>query len=95
LVQLWQEIGIPTYTQVDNEGCFSGGATHPHVLGYVVRHALMVGTELLFSPVYHPQSNGYIERFHQDYNRHVWEDTYLRDLTQVRQKSRHFFVFGK
>ena len=72
--------------------CFSGGATHPHVLGYVVRHALMVGTELLFSPVYHPQSNGYIERFHQDYNRHVWEDTYLRDLNQVRQKSRHFFA---
>jgi len=92
LVHLWQEIGIPTYTQVDNEGCFSGGATHPHVLGYVVRHALMVGTELLFSPVYHPQSNGYIERFHQDYNRHVWEDTYLRDLNQVRQKSRHFFA---
>lgn len=91
LIHMWQEIGIPTYTQVDNEGCFSGGATHPYVLGYVVRHALIVGTELLFSPVYHPKSNSHVERFHQDYNRHVWEDTYLRDLYQVRQKSKHFF----
>jgi len=92
LLQVWQEIGIPRYTQVDNEGCFSGGATHPYVVGTVVRLALMVGTELLFSPIYHPKSNGTVERFHQDYNYHVWEDTYLRDLKQVRQKSTVFFT---
>lgn len=56
LIQVWQAIGIPHYTQVDNEGCFNGGATHPYVLGRVVRLALQVGTELLFSPVYHPRS---------------------------------------
>ena len=81
-----------TYTQVDNEGCFSGGTTHPYVLGTVARLALFVGTELLFSPVYHPKSNGYVERFHQDYNLHVWKDTYLQDLKQVRQESRRFFA---
>jgi len=92
LIQVWQEIGIPRYTQVDNEGCFSGGASHPYVLGRVVRLALWVGTELLFSPIYYPKSNGTVERFHQDYNRHVWQDTYLRDLKQVRQKSSLFFA---
>lgn len=92
LIHVWQEIGIPTYTQVDNEGCFSGGATHPYILGTVARLALWVGTELLFSPVYHPQSNGYVERFHQDYNLHVWDDTYLCDLKQVRQKAKHFLA---
>ncbi|HIC73042.1 MAG TPA: transposase [Alphaproteobacteria bacterium] len=92
LIHVWQEIGIPTYTQVDNEGCFSGGTTHPYVLGTVARLALFVGTELLFSPVYHPKSNGYVERFHQDYNLHVWKDTYLQDLKQVRQESRRFFA---
>jgi transposase InsO family protein len=92
LVHVWQEMGVPTYTQVDNEGCFSGGATHPYVLGQVVRLALTVGTELVFSPTYHPESNGYIERFHQDYNRHVWEDTYLSDLAAVEQKGRQFFT---
>ncbi len=91
LVHLWQEMGIADYTQVDNEGCFSGGATHPYVLGQVVRLALTVGTELVFSPVYHPQSNCYVERFHQDYNRHVWQDTYLEDLAAVNQKGQWFF----
>ncbi|MCJ7823380.1 MAG: helix-turn-helix domain-containing protein [Anaerolineales bacterium] len=67
LLHTWQTLGIPQYTQVDNEGCFSDGFTHPYVLGKVVRLALRVGTELLFSPYYHPASNGSVERFHQDY----------------------------
>lgn len=87
----WGENGIPQYTQVDNEGCFSGGATHPYVLGKVVRLALAVGTELVFSPPYHPKSNGYIERFHQDYNRHVWQDTHLDGLETVNRYGALFF----
>jgi transposase InsO family protein len=92
LIHVWQEIGIPHYTQVDNEGCFSGGTTHKHVLGKVVRLALEVGTELVFSPVYHPESNGTVERFHQDYDRHVWEDTYLDNRDEVLKQSQHFFT---
>jgi len=91
LIHVWQEIGIPRYTQLDNEGCFSGGTTHPYVLGKVVRLALSVGTEIVFSPVYHPESNGYVERFHQDYNRHVWQATYLADKQAVQEKSDRFF----
>jgi len=92
LIHVWQEIGIPHYTQVDNEGCFSGGATHPNVLGKVVRLALQVGTELVFSPVYHPKSNGTVERFHQDYNNYVWQHTYLRHLNDVQERSKRFFT---
>jgi transposase InsO family protein len=91
LLHVWRELGIPQYTQVDNEGCFSGGFTHPYVLGKVVRLALAVGTELVFSPVYHPQSNGYVERFHQDYDRHVWQGTYLADLEDVQHEADRFF----
>lgn len=91
MIHVWQAIGIPQYTQVDNEGCFSGGTTHSYVLGRVVRLALAVGTELVFSPPYHPESNGYVERFHQDYNRHVWEDTYLPNLDGVNVQGNSFF----
>ncbi len=55
------------------------------MLGRVVRFALWVGTEVVFSPVRHPESNGYVERFHQEYDRHVWRDTYLADLAEVRR----------
>lgn len=92
LLQAWADLGIPHYTQVDNEGCFSGGFTHPYVLGKVTRLALQAGTELVFSPVRHPESNGFVERFHQDYNRHVWEDTYLDSLAAVQQQAERFFV---
>lgn len=92
LIRVWQELGIPKYTQVDNEGCFSGGFTHPYVLGKVVRLALQAGTELVFSPVRHPQSNGFVERFHQDYDKHVWEDTYLNNLAEVQAQGQHFFT---
>lgn len=90
LLHVWQEIGLPTYTQVDNEGCFSGGFTHPGVLGRVVRLALWVGTELIFSPLRHPQSNGTVERFHQDYTRHVWATTTLADVEAVQAQGRWF-----
>lgn len=92
LIRVWQELGISKYTQVDNESCFSGGFTHPYVLGKVVRLALQAGTELIFSPVRHPQSNGFVERFHQDYDKHVWEDTYLSNITEVQAQGQHFFA---
>jgi transposase InsO family protein len=92
LLQVWQELGIPDYTQVDNEACFSGGFTHAAVLGKVVRLALLVGTELSFSPLRHPESNGTVERFHQDYNHHVWDKLDLPDLAAVQRHSPDFFA---
>ncbi len=91
LQEVWQTMGIPQYTQLDNDSCFDGGHTHPYVLGRVVRFALWVGTEVVFSPVRHPESNGYVERFHQEYDRHVWRDTYLADLAEVRRAAARFF----
>jgi transposase len=91
LLHVWQELGVPTYTQVDNEGCFSGGHTHPRILGKVARLALTVGTELVFSPFYHPESNAFVERFHQDYNLHVWDDTYLESHQAINNQAEHFY----
>jgi len=91
LLQAWRELGVPDYTQVDNEGCFSGGFTHPYVLGKVLHLALLVGTELVYSPFYHPQSNGAVERFHQEYHRHVWDKHTLCDLSAVQKHSPPFF----
>lgn len=91
LIHVWQEIGLARYTQVDNEGCFSGGFTHPGVLGQVVRLALWIGTELVFSPIYHPESNGTVERFHQDYDRHVWDLLDLPNRLTVTTEADHFF----
>lgn len=92
LWQVWRELGIPDYTQVDNESCFSGGFTHPYVLGRVLRLGLWVGTQLVYSPIRHPQSNAFVERFHQDYNRHVWDQYDLPDLAAVHHYAPIFFA---
>jgi transposase len=91
LTHVWQELGIPAYTQLDNEACFSGGFTHPAVLGKVLRLGLFVGTELVYSPFYHPQSNGTVERFHQEYSHHVWDKRHLPDFETVQQLAPSFF----
>lgn len=92
LLHLWHEQGIARYTQTDNEACFCGGFTHKYVLGQVLRLCLYVGTELVFSPHYHPKSNGHVERFHQDYNKHVWRRGRLTDLEAVNAASKDFFA---
>lgn len=90
-LKTFHSLGIAEYTQMDNESSFNGGRTHPYILGRVPRLMLLVGTQLVFSPYYHPKSNAYVERFHQDYIQNVWEKTDLQDLSHVRQVSTRFF----
>ena len=91
VLHLWREMGFSTYLPMDNESCFSGGYKHPGVIGKVVRLALYVGVQPVFSPFYHPESNAFVERFHQDYSDFVWKKAYLEDLAAVRQRSALFF----
>jgi transposase InsO family protein len=91
ILQVLQELGISEYVQIDNEACFSGGSTHPGVIGKVVRLLLYVGAQPVFSPFYHPESNGTVERFHQDYTTNTWDKDEMRDLPAVHSNSAPFF----
>ena len=91
ILHTWRELGLSDYLQMDNESCFSGGYKHPGVIGKVVRLALYVGVQPVFSPFYHPQSNAFVERFHQDYSDFVWIKEHLEDLAAVHQRSAFFF----
>ncbi len=88
---VFQTVGIGEYTQFDNEPCFSGGVTHPGVIGKVARGCLYVGTQPVFSPLDHPESNGTVERFHQDYLENTWDKEEMPDLPTVRSNSAPFF----
>jgi transposase InsO family protein len=87
----WRELGLSDYLEMDNESCFSGGYKHPGVIGKVVRLALYVGVQPVFSPFYHPESNAFVERFHQAYSDFVWKKEHLEDLAAVHQRSTLFF----
>ena len=91
ILHTWRELGLSEYLQMDNESCFSGGYKHPGVIGKIVRLALYVGVQPVFSPFYHPESNAFVERFHQDYSDFVWKKEHLENLAAVRQRSALFF----
>lgn len=91
-VKMFQNIGISEFTQMDNESSFNGGRTHPYVIGRVVRLMLLVGTQLVYSPFHHPESNAYVERFHQDYGKNVWKKVPMQDLMEVHKTSSRFFA---
>lgn len=91
-VKMFQTIGISEFTQMDNESSFNGGRTHPYVIGRVARLLLLVGTQLVYSPFYHPESNAYVERFHQDYGKNVWEKVPMQDLLEVHTVASRFFA---
>jgi putative transposase len=57
LLENWTQLGLPHLHQFDNVGAFSGGHTHPRVLGQVVRLCLFCGIEPLFTPFYDAQRN--------------------------------------
>ena len=40
LLATWSKLGLPQIQQLDNEGAFCGGHTHPRVIGQVVRLCL-------------------------------------------------------
>ncbi|NOH02163.1 MAG: transposase [Chloroflexi bacterium] len=90
-LKTFQSIGISEYTQMDNESSFNGGRTHPYVIGRVPRLMLLVGTELIYSPYYHPESNAFVERFHRDYSQNVWNKVQMQNLPHVQQTSARFF----
>jgi transposase InsO family protein len=91
LLQVLQEVGLAEYIQLDNESCFSGGFTHPGVIGKVVRCLLWVGVQPVFSPFYLPESNYAVERFHQDYLKNTWEKDDMPDLARVQANSALFY----
>lgn len=90
LVATWSKLGLPQIEQLDNEGAFSGGHTHPRVLGQVVRLCLFCGIEPLFIPVYEAKRNYHIESFHSLWVRGFWSRQEFRNRAHVQAESPRF-----
>ena len=85
LLENWAHLGLPRFHQFDNEGCFSGGHTHPRVIGQVIRLCLFCGIEPLFTPCYDPRRNYQIETFHSLWLQLFWKRHQFRDLAHVQR----------
>lgn len=82
----WSKLGLSWVEQLDNEGTFCDGHTHPHMLGRVVRSCLFCGIELLFTPFYDAKRNYQIESFHSVWVRGFWDKEEFRSREHVQAK---------
>lgn len=90
LRESWAKLGLPFFHQTDNEGIFSGGYTHPRVVGKVVRLCLFCGVEPIFIPEYEAKRNYQVETFHSLWARGFWLRWVFSDLEEVQTQVPHF-----
>ncbi len=87
LLKAWAFLGLPAVAQFDNEGVFSGGHTHPRVIGQVVRLCWWCGIEPFFTPVYEAKRNYQVENFHLIWVDGFWSRGTFRDLADVQTEA--------
>jgi transposase InsO family protein len=90
LCQAWESLGLPRLQQLDNEGAFCGGHTHPRVIGKVVRLCLFCGIEPFFTPTYEPKRNHWVENFHELWDQAFWSRTRFTSLTHQQAEQPKF-----
>ena len=87
LLEHWQQFGLPTYAQFDNDTRFQGGHQHRDVIGRVSRTCLLLGVTPVFAP---PQETGFqaaIESFNSRWKAKVWARFHHNSFTDLQQRS--------
>jgi hypothetical protein len=90
LLEHWQQFGLPTYAQFDNDTRFQGGHQHRDVIGRVSRTCLLLGVTPVFAP---PMETGFqagIESFNSRWKAKVWDRFHHKSLTDLQQRCRQY-----
>lgn len=92
LVDAWRFMGLPRFSQMDNEMSASGGGRYRYSLSQVIRLHLLLGIHLLFIPPKEPGRNAAVESFNN-----VWQARVLQhrcsDLRALRRTSDRFLDY--
>lgn len=83
LVEAWQAIGLPTALQIDNDVVWRGSSSAKRTFSRIVRLALLLGVEIIFTPPYTPKANAIIESFNALWTENFWLRTTFESITMV------------
>lgn len=89
----WQQLGLPSGLQLDNDAAFSGGYKVRRVFGTFVRLCLYLGIEPIFLPVGEPKRNSVVERLHGLWSQTFWRTHRFDTLAAVRRAAPQFVRF--
>lgn len=90
LVAHWQEHGLPTYAQFDNDTIFQGPHQWPNTFGRVTRLCLQLGIIPVFAP---PRETGFqaaIESYNGRWQAKVWRRFEHDSLRTLRRHSNRY-----
>lgn len=90
LVEAWQEIGLPGGLYLDNDIVWRGSGSAKRTFSRIVRLALAVGVELIFTPPYTPKANPLIESFNALWSANFFSRRLFQSVTEVQQELPHF-----
>ena len=90
VVEVWQQLGVPDFLQLDNDSAFTGGQRTPRRFGTFVRLALYLGIELIFTPPAEPKRNGLVEGLNGLWASKFRARHHFGSLKEVARKSQKF-----
>ena len=92
-VEVWQELGLPDFLQIDNDSAFTGLGKKGRIFGKFVRLALSVGIELIFIPPAQAKRNAVVEGVNHLFAQSFWEKNEFKSFGEVERKRRKFLLW--
>ena len=89
-LEVWQQLGLPDFLQLDNDAAFTGLGKRPRVFGAFVRLALSVGIELIFIPPAEAKRNSAVEGVNHLWSASFWKKNDFTSWNEFARKRKRF-----
>jgi transposase len=93
LLTIWKSLGIPTYSQFDNQQAFSGSERRPRWFGKVIRLCLALDIEPVFVPYKEPWRMAEIEKFNDVWNKRFFRAQQFKSFSHLQEEEKMFELF--
>ena len=93
LIIVWKTLGIPKYSQFDNQQVFSGSERRPRWFSRTIRLCLSLDIEPVFVPFREPWRMAEIERFNDVWDKRFFRVQHFENFHHLQKEERRFEVF--
>ncbi len=93
LIAVWKVLGIPKYSQFDNQQVFSGSERRPRWFSKVIRLCLSLDIEPVFIPFREPWRMGEIEHFNDVWDKRFFRTRHFENFHQLQEEEIRFETF--
>jgi transposase len=91
--EVWQDLGLPDFLQIDNDSAFTGLGKKGRIFGTFVRLCLFVGIELIFIPPAQAKRNAVVEGVNHLFAQSFWNKNEFKSFRDVERKRGKFLLW--